>query len=86
MAIWDLPSPPATNRRMHCSTWRSMGINSQQARCDNGRVELQITSAKGKHFYVVRYHGSIVRHGFAKSVTAAKRAARRQAGATGGVP
>lgn len=86
MAIWDLPPPPSSSRRIRCATWRPMGIDGQHASCDRGRVQLEVVSAKGKHFYVVRYHGAIVRHGLAKSVAAAKRAARSQAGATRGVP
>lgn len=69
-----------------CSAWRPMGLNSQQSRCAHGRVQLQVTSAKGRHFYVVMRDGMTIRHGFAKSATAAKTAARKQAGAKGGVP
>ena len=86
MAIWDLPPPPSANRRITCKPWRPMGIDSEHTSCDRGRVQLQTVSAKGKHFYVVKYDGMIVRHGFAKSAKAAKRAARSQAGATRGVP
>jgi len=35
---------------------------------------------------VVKYDGHIVRHGSARTLAAAKRMARKQAGATGGVP
>jgi len=57
-----------------CSTWKKADHHLHFAR------------PKGEAGYVVKYDGHIVRHGSARTLAAAKRMARKQAGATGGVP
>jgi hypothetical protein len=78
-----------------CSTWKKadhhLSSGTLVSRCGGG-VELQVrpydhfARPKGESGYVVKYNGRIVRHGSARTLAAAKRAARKQAGATGGVP
>lgn len=77
-----------------CTAWREehfkSGATAIVSRCGSA-VELQVrpdnwTQRNGKSSYIVKYDGRIVRHGYAKTMAGAKRAARKQAGATGGVP
>ncbi len=78
-----------------CSAWKKsdhhLSSGAFVSRC-GGAVELQVRpydhfeKPHGPSGYVVKYDGRIVRHGSAKTLAAAKRAARKQAGATGGVP
>jgi len=70
---------------MRCSAWRWVGPHNLRSACSGG-TELQIAFDGKRADYVVKYDGRIVRHGSAKSLSAAKRAARKQAGAKGGVP
>lgn len=80
---------------MRCSTWKKADHNLSSgalvSRCSGG-VELQVRpydhfqAPRGQSGFVVKYDGRIMRHGSAKTLAAAKRAARKQAGATGGVP
>lgn len=69
-----------------CTPWKKGGVSSEFSRCGN-RVGLQVVrSARGTYGFAVTYEGRTVRVGTAPSMAAAKRAARKQAGAVGGVP
>ncbi len=79
-----------------CTAWKRKsapsGASFIESTC-GPRVTLQVSpydwagaKKRGPSSYVVMYDGRIVRHGAAKTLAAAKSAARRQAGATGGVP
>lgn len=79
-----------------CSAWREsshhVAAGAYVATCSGG-VELQVrphslahTGSRDPWAFVVRRNGTPVRWGNARGRDAAKRAARRQAGARGGVP
>ena len=79
---------------MKCSVWKktsySSGFQQFVSRCAGG-VELEArpddwVRPSGPTSYIVKYNGRTVRHGHAKTMRAARAAARRQAGAQGGVP
>jgi len=69
-----------------CSAWRKaehhLSSGALVSRCADG-VELQVRpldhvrSPQGATSYVVRINGGVVKHGTARTLTAAKRAARR---------
>jgi len=77
-----------------CTVWKKKSVSSGATFIESTcgpHVTLQVrpddwVNSRGSSNYVVKYDGHIVRHGSAKTLAAAKRAARRQAGATGGVP
>lgn len=82
-------------KRLRCSTWKPTDHHTSSGAYESacGRTTLQIrpfdlarTGSTDPWGFVVRYDGRVVRHGSAKGREAAKRAARRQAGATRGVP
>lgn len=79
---------------MKCYPWSEKhfksGASAIVSSC-SGDVELQVrpdswSNRSGPSSYIVKYQGRIVRHGYAKTMRGAKTAARRQAGATAGVP
>lgn len=80
---------------LRCSTWRASDHHTSSgalvSKCSGG-VELQVrpfdlarTSSRDPFGFVVRHKGRVVRHGRATGREAAKKAARRQAGSTGGL-
>jgi hypothetical protein len=76
-----------------CTRWTktqySSGFQQFVSRCAGG-VVLEARPEDWRHpngptDYIVKYNGSTVRHGHAKTMAAARAAARRQAGATSGL-
>lgn len=79
---------------MKCSVWTdkhfTSGASAIVSTCPGG-VTLSVrpddwARRNGPSSYRVEHKGKIVRRGYTKTLRAAKSAARRQAGATGGVP
>lgn len=68
-----------------CTPWKKGGVSSEFSRCGRS-TELQVVQSRNGYGFAVMYEGRTVRVGTAKTLAAAKRVARKQAGATGGVP
>jgi hypothetical protein len=77
-----------------CTPWKEQhfasGATAIVSTCGAG-VELQVrpddwAKQSGPSGYIVKRNGRIVRHGYVRTLTGVKKAARRQAGAKGGVP